>query len=59
MRLLEVMENKPQCQTQMMITVKRTIAPSSPNTSTKYLKNGLAVSGVKRVVEVLDGKEEG
>lgn len=39
-RLLEVIENRPQCQTQRMIKVKRTIAPSSPKTSTKICSTG-------------------
>lgn len=39
-RLLDVRENNPQCQTQRMIKVKRTMAPSSPNTSTKICKTG-------------------
>ena len=37
----DVMEKSPQCQTQMMIRQKSTIAPSSPKTSMKIPSTGL------------------
>ena len=36
----DVIENKPQCQTHTMMSVKRAIAPSSPNTSRKICNTG-------------------
>jgi hypothetical protein len=38
----EVMENRPQCHTQIMIRHMRTTAPSSPKTSTKICSTGCA-----------------
>ena len=57
-RELEVIENSPQCHTQMMISAIATTAPVSPNTSTKILEYGLLVSATNGVVKILDREEE-
>lgn len=41
---LDVREKRPQCQTQMMIKVKRIIAPSSPKMSRRICRTGCPTS---------------